>query len=140
GRPHGGARSAGRRTPRPRLPGLWPRLGGRPRHRRLRPRRGRRARDASARRGARAGQGIRLARGRHPRAESGTPAALSRARLVMRDFLERLMERTTEPARVRPRAVGRFELGPWLDAGGTTTAAPDAAGAADRRIKLPQPP
>jgi len=58
----------------------------------------------------------------------------------MRDFLERLMERATEPAQVRPRAVGRFELGPWLDAGRTTTAAPAAADAADRRTELPRPP
>src|SRR5262249_45196124 len=94
---------------------VQPSLGSRPRRRRLRTRRDRRPCHAAAGRGARPGERLRLARGRHPRARSEKAAALPRAGVGMRDYLERLVARATGEPAIRPRAVARFELGPWHD-------------------------
>src|SRR5262249_59955693 len=128
----------GRPPARARVPGMRPRLAGGSRRRRLRPRRNRCARGPPARRGARAGPRVRLVRSRHPGAESGPAPALPRARLVMTDFLDRLVARTVWPSAVRPRVAGRFEYGPWADPATVRREAQEADGADD--LTLPPPP
>src|SRR5262249_60988575 len=60
-------------------------------------------------------QRLGVARARPPRRRPPEAAALSRAGVAMSHFLERLVARSTGRTVVRPRAVGRFELGPWAD-------------------------
>src|SRR4029077_12677154 len=111
--------------------------------RRLRPRRGRDARDAGAGRDPRAGQRVRLDGGRRALPESGAAPALSRAGMGMRNFLERLVARTVEATAVRPRVASRYEQGPWGDrASGqpaaVETAHVDAPAAPSRPVARPE--